>query len=66
MSNVCKHGQLARVCLLCEQEAEIIELEKELKSFIARSGNLEQLKAWCLAEIERLKAETERRKENDR
>ena len=31
MSNVCEHGQLARVCNICELTARIKELEQQLE-----------------------------------
>lgn len=32
MSNACEHGQLARVCNICELTARVKELEQQLES----------------------------------
>lgn len=34
MSNECTHGQLARSCEICERDARIAELERQLNSAV--------------------------------
>ena len=40
MTNQCQHGQLARVCLTCEQAAEIAQLREYLDAAQRRGEEL--------------------------
>lgn len=40
MSNQCEHGQLARVCELCEKDAEIAQLRQYLDTAQRRASDL--------------------------
>ncbi len=55
MSNQCQHGQLARVCELCEKNAEIRQLRQYLDAAQRRGEELRAQVAGLEVDAERLK-----------
>ena len=45
MTNQCQHGQLARVCQICEQAAEIADLRAQVAALEVDAGRYRHLRS---------------------
>lgn len=60
MTNQCEHGQLARVCRVCELETELAEITELERTQAEIHRNLIESHAKLKAEVEALRADAKR------